>query len=268
MANDKIALVTGASAGIGKATAAMLSRDGWTVYGTSRKIEPGAVEVVDGLRMIRLDVTDPGSVHTAVALVLQREGRLDALVNNAGNGIAGALEDLAPDEANYQFDTNFFGALNMCREALPELRKTKGIIINISSVAGILSIPFQALYSASKAALEAMSEALRLEVRPFGVRVCLVEPGDTRTSFTASRLVAANVGAGYAERLKASVERMEKDEQNGAPPEAVAKVVCRLAGKKNPPVRKAVGFVYKLFLFANRLLPSRLKVWVIGLLYG
>jgi NAD(P)-dependent dehydrogenase (short-subunit alcohol dehydrogenase family) len=264
----KVALVTGASAGIGKAAAAMLEQRGWTVYGTSRKIEKGVVEVMNGLRMIALDVTDPVSACAAVELVLEREGRLDLLVNNAGNGIAGSLEDLLPDESYYQFDTNFFGALNMCRAALPALKKTKGIIISISSVAGILSIPFQALYSASKAALEAMSEALRLEVKPFGVRVCLVEPGDTRTSFTSSRIVAANTSPDYEERLKASVARMAKDEQNGAPPEAVAKVVCKLAGMKNPPVRKAVGFVYKLFIFANRLLPSRLKLWVIGLLYG
>lgn len=268
MTNDKVALVTGASGGIGHAAAEMLAQQGWTVYGTSRKVEPGVVEVVNGLRMICLDVTDLDSVQSAVALVLDREGRLDALVNNAGNGIAGALEDIALSEALYQFDTNFFGVLNMCRAAMPALRRSKGIIINISSVAGLLSIPFQSLYSASKAALEAASEALRLEVRPFGVRVCLVEPGDTHTNFTASRKMVACVSPDYEKRLTASVARMEKDEQNGVKPEAVARVICRMAQMRNPPVRKAVGFVYQLFLFANRLLPSRLKLWAIGLLYG
>lgn len=267
MAIGKVALVTGASAGIGRAVASMLAENGWAVYGTSRKVEKGIVKAVEGYKMINLDVTDPESARAAVAQVLEREGRLDALVNNAGNGIAGSLEGISAEEANYQFDTNFFGALNMIREALPALRESKGIIINMSSVAGILSIPFQSLYSASKAALEKASEALRLEVKPFGVRVCLVEPGDTRTEFTANRRLAASAGP-YEARLAASVKRMEKDEQNGAPPEAVAKVVSRLAEKKNPPVRKAVGFVYKLFLFANRLLPSRFVLWALGLLYG
>jgi NAD(P)-dependent dehydrogenase (short-subunit alcohol dehydrogenase family) len=268
MENKKIALVTGASAGIGRATASMLASQGWTVYGTSRKIPKDIVEAAGEINMISLDVTDPESVKYAVDLVLKREGKLDALVNNAGNGIAGALEDISLQEAVYQFDTNFFGVLNMCREALPALRLSKGIIINISSVAGVLSIPFQSLYSASKAAVELMSESLRLEVKPAGVRVCMVEPGDTCTSFTASRRLASNISPLYEGRLKASVARMEHDEQNGVSPDAVAKVVCSLAVKKNPPVRKAVGMVNKVFVFANRLLPSRLKLWAIGKLYG
>ncbi len=264
----KVVLITGASSGIGRATAKKFLENGWTVYGTSRNIEQKVVVDYNGINMIRLDVTEDESVKSAIALLLMREGALHALVNNAGNGIAGAVEDTAAAEAAYQFETNFFGVHRVCKEALPLLRETKGVIINLSSVAGVYSIPFQGMYSASKAALEAMTEAMRLEVKPLGVRVCYVQPGDTKTAFTNNRVMAKKTSPQYEARLRDSVERMEKDEQSGSGPEKAADTIYRLALKKNPPVRRTVGTVYKIFVFLGRLLPKRLVEWIIMKLYA
>ena len=264
----KVALVTGASSGIGLETARMLQAAGWTVYGTSRKIPQGEVALQDGIAMIYLDLFAEASPQAALALLLQREGRLDALVNNAGSGIAGAVEDTSEEEALIQFRANFFGTHNMCRAALPALRESRGIIVNMSSVAGVLSIPFQAMYSASKAALEAMTQALRLEVRGMGVRVTLVEPGDTRTGFTQARVLTRNQSERYRETLQNSVKRMEHDEQNGATAASVARVVCQLVHSKHPPVRKAVGVQYKLILLLNRFFPDFLREKIVALLYA
>jgi len=263
----KVVLVTGASSGIGRSIAAMLALKGCRVYGTSRKIEPG--QVTRGIvSMMRLDVTSEESARQAVAHVIECEGRLDALINNAGNGIAGAVEDTSLEEAKAQFDVNFFGALNVSRAAIPELVKTKGIIVNIGSVAGSLPIAFQGMYSASKAALASLSATMRLELAGDGVRVCLVEPGDTRTGFTKSRTFAKGCeDSRYRERMKKSVSRMERDERNGAPPRKVAKVVWSMMRRKNPPVRRSVGY-YELLLFAKRLLPVRVVLWVLGKMYG
>ena len=269
MADKKTALVTGASSGIGKAIFERLVKDGWTAYGTSRKIVRGEASPKDGGYMLYMDVTDEGSVAEAIEIIAQKEGRLDALINNAGSGIAGAVEDTSIEESKALFDALFFGSLRTVRAAFGLLSKSRGIIVNISSVAGVLSIPFQGMYSAGKAALEAASEALRMEAAPYGVRVCIIEPGDTKTEFTANRTYAkASEGSKYEAVMKKSVAKMEHDEQNGAPPEAVAKLVCKVLGKKKPPVRRAVGFSYQILVFLKRLLPDRLILWILGKMYA
>ena len=269
MEQRKVALVTGASSGIGKAVYEKLCLEGWTVYGTSRKVEKGSVKQENGGRMTYMDVTDEASVKESIGIIMAAEGRLDALVNNAGYGIAGSVEDTSAEEAKALFDANFFGYLSTIRAAFPFLEESRGIIINISSVAGVLTIPFQSMYSAGKAAVEAVSEALRMEVKPRGVRVCVVEPGDTKTGFTDSRIFTEkSKNSHYAERMKASVARMEHDERNGVPPEKVADVVYKMIKKQNPPVRRAVGFSYKLLLFLKRLLPDRLVLWILGKMYA
>ena len=209
MSAGRVVLITGASSGIGRCCAELLAARGCKVYGASRR--PVAIAGVEPLAM---DVTDDGSVLRAVAAVMDREGRVDVLVNNAGIAIAGALEDCCIADAKEQFDVNLFGALRVCRAVLPAMRRQRsGYIINIGSIGGLIAIPFQGLYSASKFALEGLSESLRLEVRDFGIQVVLIEPGDHRTALTCNRrFVESDV---YRERFDCAVARMACDEQGG-----------------------------------------------------
>ena len=275
----KVALITGASSGIGRATAQHLMAKGYHVYGTSRKVEgsfseghsdsdPKSGGFID---MIPMDVTCDTSVEIAVKTVLAKEGRIDVLVSNAGTGIAGAIEDTSIDEAKSQFETNFFGSLRVIQAILPIMREQcSGKIIAISSVAGVISIPYQAHYSASKYAMEGLIEALRYEIAAFGIKVCLVEPGDTKTGFTHSRNIAERSieTSPYHDRFQKSLARMEHDEQNGASPDKVAKVIYAMIRKKSPPVRVTVGFQYKAVLFLKRLLPSGVLEKIVGMLYN
>jgi len=272
--DNKVILLTGASSGIGKALANSLAQNGAKVYGTSRH-PANAKSVVKNatgggfLAMIQLDVCSDESVSKAVNYVMEKEGRIDVLINNAGSGIAGSVEDTTATEAYQQFNPNFFGALRTCRAVLPIMRRQqKGLIINVGSVAGLFAIPYQSMYSASKYALEAMTEAIRMETKPFGIRAVLVEPGDTKTGFTGSRqMVAAASTSAYEKSCTKSINTMAKSEQNAAEPKEILKVVNRLIGKKNPPVRVVVGFDYKLMVFAKRLLPARLVEFIVSKMY-
>lgn len=270
MGNSKVVLVTGASSGIGQAIAELLSEKGMKVYGTSRKCDGGIIEKSQ-YYIVKMDVCDEVSVQNAVNMIVEREGRIDILVNNAGIGIAGAVEDMSHTECYKQMDTNFFGVLRMIRSVLPVMRKQKsGLIINIGSVAGFISIPYQALYSAGKYAVEAVTEALRAEIKPFGIKAALVEPGDTKTGFTRSRVIAQSLSGEsvYKEASLRSIGKMEKDEQNGCSPEKVAKTVFKVICKNNPPVRTVVGFEYKLAYILKKLLPTSLVEKIITGIYG
>jgi len=181
------------------------------------------------------------------------------------------VEDTSPEEAYKQFDTNFFGVHRMCRSVLPIMRRQKkGLIVNIGSVAGLVSIPFQSMYSASKYAIEALTEALRIEVKPFGIRVVVVEPGDTKTGFTGNRQFVKGSGdsSAYKGRFEKSIGTMVKSEMNGTDPEAIAKAVTRLTYRKRPPVRVVVGFSYKLIALLKRILPSRLVEFAVSKIYS
>ncbi len=261
---NKVVIITGSSKGIGAAAAKMFKENGFTVYGFSR----GGF-TAEGINSVICDVTDTQSVKNAVSAVIAKEGRLDLLINNAGMGISGAVENTADRDAEYIFNVNFFGAFRMIKECIPHLRETKGRIINISSVAASLCIPFQAFYSSTKAAVDALAFALIPELKPFGIKVTNILPGDTKTSFTEARRKGESADNGvYGDRIARSVAVMEKDEQNGMPPEAVAKAVLKAALKKRPPVYKAVGFKYKLFMLLNKILPKKFVIFVIGKLYG
>jgi len=264
---QKTVLITGASSGIGQAVAQRMADAGHVVYGTSR-----SERQVDGVIMLKMDVRSEVDVEAGIQRILSETGRLDILVANAGIGIAGSLEDTTIEEARMQFEINFFGSLRIIRAVLPSMRmQGDGAIIAISSIAGHLAIPFQSGYSASKFALEASMEALRSEVAPFGIRVCLVEPGDTKTGFTGARILAAGAEAGsspYAGRMMRSIAKMAHDEQHGASPDKVAKVVMQTALSPNPPVRVAVGLSYKTILFLKRLLPNRLVAAILRSLYA
>src|SRR5213595_2524605 len=199
---ERVALVSGASSGIGEAAARELATAGFTVYGTSRKAAAG--EEREGVRFLPLDVTDDDSVAAAVREVIDRSGSIDVLVNNAGLGIAGAAEESSIEQARALFDTNLFGSIRMTRAVLPQMRKQgSGRVINVSSVLGLVPAPFGALYAASKHAIEGYSESLDHEVREYGVRVLLVEPAYTRTSFDANLVAADEPLALYAQRREA-----------------------------------------------------------------
>lgn len=239
MIKPQVIFVTGASSGFGRAIAEELVKRGYTVYGTSRK----GCDFGNGVRMLSMDVTDRPSVSAAVNYVMEECGRIDVLINNAGVGISGALELATYDEIEWQMNTNFMGMVNVCNAVIPGMRvRRQGRIINISSIAGVMAVPFQGFYSASKFAIEGYSEALSMELYPFGVKVCVVEPGDFRTNFTANRAVSeATLNSEYGSCFKRTMAIIEKEEKGGSKPEKLAKAVCRLVERKNPPFRTKVG---------------------------
>ena len=259
----RVCLLTGGSSGIGKATAERLAKDGFTVFELSRR---GAD--AEGIRHITVDVTDPSQVREAVRRVLEVEGRIDLLVNNAGFGISGAVEFTDPKDAFAQLDVNFFGALHCVQAVLPAMRAQKaGHIVFVSSVAAPIAIPFQAFYSATKAATNSLTLALRNEVKPFGVKVCAILPGDVKTGFTAARKKSCDGAEVYGEAIDHAVAVMEHDEQNGMPPEMVAKAVLRAANTKNPKAFATVGFQYQVFVLLSKILPATWTNALVGMIY-
>ncbi|MGE5559783.1 MAG: SDR family oxidoreductase [Chloroflexota bacterium] len=262
----RVALVVGASSGMGRACAEYLRDQGYYVYGTSRRASfptDDGYRNADGfLTMIPLDVTQEASVSQAVGFVLAKEGQLNVLLNCAGYALGGAIEDTSRDEAREIFETNFFGLMDVCRAVLPAMRAQKGgLIVNIGSVAGFIALPFQAMYSASKYAVEAMSEALRMEVRPFGIKVSLIDPGDVHTGFTASRktVAAAATNPVYQARHEKAVKEMIRSETAGPGPQVVVREFARILNSANPPVRVVVTPQYKAVAVLKRILPAR---WV------
>jgi NAD(P)-dependent dehydrogenase (short-subunit alcohol dehydrogenase family) len=191
-----------------------------------------------------MDVTSDTSVQSTIETVLAREGRLDILINNAGAALAGAVEDTSTDEARQQFDVNFFGVMRVCRAAIPHMRRQRsGYIVNIGSIGGLVAIPYQGFYSASKFALEGFSEALRMELQDFGIRVVIVEPGDHRTNMTQNRgfTAASTSESPYYPRFARAIARMAHDEQNGPPPENIARLIERIVNNPNPRLRYMAG---------------------------
>ncbi len=266
-----VVLITGASSGIGKSCAEYIAGLGYKVYGTSRKAPENEFEVRENeITMIRMDVCSDDSVSAAIERIIELEGEIGIVVNNAGMGIAGAVEDTSPQEAFLQMDTNFFGVHRVIRQVLPHMRKKgRGLIINMSSVGALFPIPYQSMYVAAKAAVEGMTGALRNELRPFGIKVAFVEPGDTKTGFTGSRIMTSESGeeSAYSEYCKKSIAVMERDETNGPDPIVVARVIGRLAKRKNPPVCITVGLQYKILVFFKRLIPKSLESYVLSKMY-
>jgi len=257
-------LVTGASSGLGKATAAAFAALGWQVFGTSREKQPDG----DGVKMLVLDVRDSASCEAAVAQVVAAAGGVDVLVNNAGFGIAGPLELTLDADVHAQMETNLFGAIRMTQAVLPLMRAAgAGRIVNVGSVAATMPIAYQAMYSASKAALEVFSQAVSMEVAPFGVKCCCIEFGDMKTGFTAKREKVGDGGV-YAARYDKSVARMEHDEQSAAEPIKAAKLVTKMALAKNPKPMVVCGADYKLLVALRRVLPLKASNAILAKLYG
>lgn len=236
---SQVALVTGASSGIGAAVARLLHKRGFAVFGTSRKADSSSP---DEFPMLVLDVDSDASVQACVDQVLARAGRIDVLVNNAGYALTGAAEETSIEEAKEQFETNFFGVVRMAKAVLPHMRAAKsGRIITIGSLAGLMSIPYNAFYCGTKFALEAYSEALWYELKPFGIGVSLIEPGFVRTAINqAVRIPHAPIAAydGPRDRALAAVDRSV---DKGIPPETVANAVLKAAQSKTPKLRYRVG---------------------------
>ena len=232
MERTQVILITGASSGFGKVTAQTLAGKGYVVYGTSRRIANGNIGQI---RMLIADVTDENSVRSAVNRIMDEQGHIDVLINNAGMGIGGALELATEEEVSMQMNTNFFGVVNMCKAVLPYMRKARrGKIINISSIGGVMGIPYQGFYSASKFAVEGYSEALALEVHPFHIKVCLVQPGDFNTGFTDNRNISELTGQNedYADSFLRSLKIIEKEERNGCHPRKLGAAICKIVARK------------------------------------
>jgi NAD(P)-dependent dehydrogenase (short-subunit alcohol dehydrogenase family) len=254
---ERVALVTGASSGIGEATARALAAAGFTVYGTSRKATGG--EERNGIVFLPLDVTDDDSVAAAVREVLDRSGRIDVLVNNAGLGIAGAAEESSIEQARALFDTNLFGAIRMTRAVLPRMREQgNGRVINVSSVLGLVPAPFGALYAATKHAIEGYSESLDHEVREHGVRVLLVEPAYTRTSFDANSIPADEPLPLYAQRRDVFDVLIAEAIKGGDEPSVVAAAIVAAATDPRPRLRYPAGSLARRVSKLRRYVPSTL----------
>lgn len=253
-----VAVITGASSGIGKDLSILLASNDYKVYGLSRrKID------INGVTSIECDVTNLEQIKKACSKIIASEKQIDFLINNAGMGIAGPIIDSNYNDIKNIFDTNVMGTIMVTKEFLPFI-KDGGKIINIGSVAGDLTIPYQGFYSMSKSAIDKFSECLRIELHNKKIKVTTILPGDTKTGFTANRKATIKDNAVATK----SIKKMEKDEQNGVSPRKVSKVIFKVMKAKNPPIRVAVGLSYKLFIFLQRILPRRLVIFILRKLYS
>lgn len=261
---SKAVLITGCSTGIGRATAERLATRGWTVYATARRPESIKDLVDGGCRTLQLDVTDEGSMRAAVAAVEEAEGAVGALVNNAGYALEGAVETASMDEIRRQFETNVFGLVRMCQLVLPRMREQGwGRIVNISSVGGKLTFPGGAFYHATKHAVEAFSDALRFEVRGFGVHVSIVEPGLIRTAFGDTVGSVVPRGDGPYEAFNDAVAKRVTSAYEGlmgklaAPPSAAARVIESALSSRTPQTRYRVTLGARFMLASRKLMSDR-----------
>lgn len=262
---SKVIFISGISSGFGKATARLLASAGHKVYGTMRSIAPAD----PGIIVMKMDLTDHESVRKAVSEVVSKEGRIDVLINNGGMHTGGPLETTPWEHAALQVNTNFMGMAFLTREVLPVMRKQGGgTIINFSSIGGLMGLPFQGFYSAGKFAIEGFSEALRMEVRKFNIKVVLINPGDFHTSNSANRrnfLTAEKPGDPYYEQFNTSLAVIEKDESHGWEPEVLAKKLCRIVESKNPAHRYIIAsFEQKLAVMLKYVLPSKLFMKILA----
>ena len=265
-----VALVTGASSGIGEDTAHKLRALGYIVYGAARRTDRLQALTADGIRPLAMDVTDDASMSSGVNRILEETGRIDVLVNNAGYGSYGAIEDVPINEARRQFEVNVFGLARLTQLITPHMRtRGSGTIINISSIGGRLTTPLGGWYHATKYAVEALSDALRIELAPFGIDVVVVEPGAIRTAWwpiAADHLEATAEGSAYADQIRAVAGTMhsESNARRYSPPEVIARTVGKIVTARRPRTRYAVGFMAKPLIAARRVLPDRAFDQLIG----
>ncbi|UJH67563.1 SDR family oxidoreductase [Allomuricauda sp. SCSIO 65647] len=254
----KVVLITGGSSGIGKSIGIYLSEKGYKVYGTTRNLKNHSD--FNAFELIQLQVKSPESAKSAVEEVTSKEGRLDVLINNAGVGITGPIEETPHEEILNVFDTNFHGPIHMMKAVLPQMRRQGGgLIINTTSIAGYMGLPFRGYYSASKGALGLITEALRMETKKFGVSITNIAPGDFATNIAAGRYHApVTSGSAYEQEYGRTLSLINEHVNTGADPQQVAKMVYRVIQKKNPRVHYLVGaFMQKLSIVLKKILPGK-----------
>ncbi len=252
---NKVVLITGASSGIGKVTAEFLIQKGFKVYGTSRT--PAKNDF--SFDLIQLDVISVESIQKAIQLILDKEGKIDILINNAGMGITGPIEETPTDKMRNVFETNFFGAIEMMKAVLPQMRKQRaGLIINVTSIAGYMGLPFRGIYCATKGALEIATEAIRMEVKEFGIRITNVAPGDFATNIAAGRYhTPVFKDSAYADIYQKNLDLMDAHVDNGSDPKEMAEQIYTIIQKSNPKIHYKVGsFMQKFSIVLKRILPD------------
>ncbi|MBH13967.1 MAG: short-chain dehydrogenase/reductase [Leeuwenhoekiella sp.] len=255
---SQVVLITGASSGIGKSIAEFLVTKGFIVYGTSRNPKN---ELVNGVHFLALDVTQGETVNAAVAAVLAKESRIDVLINNAGKGITGPLEEIPEEELKSIFETNYFGPLKVIKAVLPAMREQRsGLIINVTSIAGYMGLPYRSAYSATKGALGLTTEALRMELKEFNIKLTNVAPGDFATNIASGRYhTPLKETSPYKENYGKSLSLIDEHVDHGEDPQKMGEAVYAIITDKEPKVHYKVGaFMQKISVFLKGVLPSKI----------
>jgi len=257
----QVVLITGASSGMGKATAELLSASGYKVYGAARRTELMQDLKEAGIRILQMDVTDDIAIQCGIDEIIKKEGRLDILINNAGFGLFGAVEDVPLEEAKYQMEVNVFGLARLTQLVLPYMRKQKsGKIVNITSTGGKLSSPLGGWYHASKYAVEALSDSLRMEVKQFGIDVIVIEPGAIKSEWgdiAMESLQKISAGKAYSPLAEKIVGMSQKLKPKNEDPEVIARLILKAISAKNPETRYHAGYLSGIILFLKKVLTDK-----------
>jgi len=254
---NKVVLITGGSSGIGKSVGEFLTSNGFNVYGTSRN--PSKIEN-HPFKLVALDVRKVETINNAISEVINNEGRIDVLINNAGMGITGPIEETPTEEMRNVFETNFFGAIEVMKAVLPQMRKqNSGLIINVTSIAGYMGLPFRGIYSATKGALEIVTEAIRMEVKSFGIEVTNVAPGDFATNIASGRYhTAVFEDSPYKETYQSNLDLMDAHVDSGSNPIEMAEAIYKIINTKKPKIHYKVGeFMQKFSIVLKKILPDK-----------